>query len=493
MNSKERSQQMKASQLIKVILILLMLGMLLAACGKTSQDKETDETNNLEAPDLLGNKSKDDNKKGFNKKNDKYEGIKDIGNDDEEIKDSENNGKNSKDTWSDRDGLVKVWKEGSDYFIYYDLDKWEALHDITSFNQAAFPNSTFVDKQVKITGINEGVKDIVILSIDGYGGPYGYREDFPNIFFIMESGYVAWKGCYPPRNMIGEDGKSYIEDEQYIYHYLPYIEDIISLSIENDNEGMGTETVFAIDKKGLRYDIRHVLDFDYLVFDQYACYPSQSYGGKYDIIDLHMGSDGAAYIFKTIGSDAIVLSGTYIFHLDDSSSKGFRAPSISFDMELEPEMLEAYPSEAKFQGTFLVAEDNNEFQFFHVAGDSFEEGQDHFTFTAGTSFEGGQVEDDVEDEIDIWYMSEEDFMNYVKEAIPEVVYKMENMGMALLVDGTDTDLADYGYCRNIYLGTNHGGQFVKENHYTVTTDGIIFAYNVLEDLWYITYYPEWYY
>ncbi len=381
--------------------------------------------------------------------------------------------------WTDDKGLITIRKEDCKYYIYYDLEKWEEIHDITKVTEEEYLYHTLADRELLIDGIDEGIKDIAIVSIDGYGGSYILKNDFPIIFMLMDSGKVTWMFGYPPMDGEVYDGEQYVQEEQYSYGYLPYLEDIVSFSYEKDGEGIGALTLFAIDKEGLRYDMRHILDYSPLVYGQWNTFPSIEHDGEFDAITIFLTEEGDATMYKTKDGREVEIryEGTYEIYLDDSSSKGYRAPSITLDVKLAEKMPEDYKTDVSFKGTFLMAIDEEaNISFYHIDGDTFKKGVDSFTFTMD-EYEGEYSG------FNIWYLMDEEFIEYFLNVMPEVRDKVEKHGMALLVEGS-TDLTDYGLCRDISLGTNHADNFVREIHYTVTEFGIVFEYNPLDDLWY---------
>ncbi len=66
---------------------------------------------------------------------------------------------------------------------------------------------------------------------------------------------------------------------------------------------------------------------------------------------------------------------------------------------------------------------------------------------------------------------------------------IEVYGMALLDTGEYTEVNDDAY-RLISLSTNHQDQFVREKHYAITSDGIIYEYDVLDDEWIVQWVPD---
>lgn len=382
-------------------------------------------------------------------------------------------------SWSDVDGLVKVWKKDKEYYIYYDLEKWEEIHEISNYIKEGFPDSSPADRELLLLGLHEEIKDVAIVSIDGYGGSYDDRNNFPLVFMLMESGGVNWLYGNPPRDGALYEGSNekYIEEEQYSFGYLPYLGDIESFSFESDGEGIGTMTLFAQTKDGLRYDMRHVLDFRSLTLTQWF----SDYKEGFDSINLNLMDDGSATMYKVKSKDKIRIryEGTYELHLDDSSSKGIRAPAISLDLSLI-ENPKGYQAKAKFKGNHMISEDMGTITFYHMEGDYFQDGVDYLQFNPGG------FGYDNEDFIHIWSFTDEEFMGYFLSAMPEIETLIKNHGMSLLVDGGVENLEYHGLGRNISLGTHHDERFVRERHYTVTANGSVFEYDPLDDMWYLS-------
>lgn len=443
-----------------LIVFSLIFPIILTGCGQESSTSIGNEEGNNEKLDLLPKKVEAD-------KADKVL-----------VEEKE------KDSWTDEKGLIRIWKENDNYYMYSDLEKWEEIHDIYNYHESIYNFDTqLVDRELVIEGLDGEVKDVAIVSIDGYGGGLDEKNDFPLIFMLMENGEVAWIYGYPPWDSNYDEGESFYQDSQHIYGYLPYLRDIVSLSYEKDTEGLGDPTLFAIDGDGLRYDIRYAFDFAALSYIGWATFPANAHDGEFESIQIDLGIDGDARMIKTIyGEVEIFYEGNYDIHLDDSSSRGYRAPSISLDLKLDYITNDAYTAEEKFKGTFMLDLDEaNDIIFYPSDGDSFDDRGEFYKFMI--------VEPNYD--FSIWALTDGEFMEYFLDVMPHVKIDMvENQGMSLLVDGESTELIDYGYCRDIVLGTNKGESFVREKHFTVTEEGSVFEYNPLEDLWYLEFHPN---
>lgn len=440
-----------------LIVLFLVFPIVLTACDNKSKDSIGKEEGNNEKFDLLTKKDKDGKAAGEKKE---------------------------KNSWTDEKGLIKIWKENNDYYIYNDLEKWEEIHDIYNYHESIYNFDThLVDRELLIEGLNGEIIDVAIVGIDGYGGSLDEKNDFPLIFMLMESGEVAWLYGYPPWDSDYDEGESFYQESQHIYGHLPYLKDIVSLSYEKDTEGIGGLTLFAIDKDGLRYDIRHIFDFAALSHIGWLTFPSNAHDGEFESIQIDLSIDGDARMIKTIyGEVEIFYEGSYDIHLDDSSSKGYRAPSLTLDLKLDHITNDAYTDKERFKGTFMLALDEvRDIIFYPSDGDSFDNEGEFYKFIIA----------EPEYDFSIWYLTDDEFIEYFLDVMPHIKKDMvEKQGMSLLVDGESTELIDYGYCRNIVLGTNRGESLVREKHFTVTDEGSVFEYNPLDDLWYLEFHPN---
>lgn len=89
---------------------------------------------------------------------------------------------------------------------------------------------------------------------------------------------------------------------------------------------------------------------------------------------------------------------------------------------------------------------------------------------------------------DVLLLDDEQLMTYFLQSLPDLKLQVENQGLALLVDGW-IEIPDIGYARNIHLGTNHEGQFVRERYYVVSQTGIIYYLDILTNSWVLVYSP----
>ena len=78
-------------------------------------------------------------------------------------------------------------------------------------------------------------------------------------------------------------------------------------------------------------------------------------------------------------------------------------------------------------------------------------------------------------------MSDKELINYLLSQAPEANRKVKTLGMTALVTGETTDLGDIGLCRDVWLGTNHEENFVREILYLISGDGTIYEYDPVGD------------
>lgn len=322
-----------------------------------------------------------------------------------------------KNTWTDEKGLVKIWKEGEEYYIHSDLDKWEEAFNISDYTERHYMNGILVDRNLVISGLDQKVKDIRISQIEGYSGSFEDEHNFPIIFFLMESGDISWMHAYPALDTLLEDGTIYEEKDKYVYDYLAYLKDIKDFVYENDGEGYGNKSLFAIDKDGLKYNMKHVLDYQGF---RYGFWVSYAHGEDFDEVNLDFtGEDTITMYTKKEGQEIVSqYEGSYTMYLDDNSSVGYRAPSIGLDLDLIDPVLGRPIGGKGFKGTYMLSmEGPYTYLFFHTDGDFFYSDGEVFQFDLDY-YEGEYGMG--ADEFSIWYLTDEMFMDYFLDVMPHI-------------------------------------------------------------------------
>lgn len=255
-------------------------------------------------------------------------------------------------SWLDDEGLIFVNERGKDLYISYDLDKWEEIYDLSAYLDEHYINIQPGDFELKIVGLDDKVKDIAIGLVENYSGSFADDKEFPAVFFLLENGRVQWLLAMPEpvSKDHGPQGIPNQEYESYSFPAVPWMEDIIELEPGLITEGIGGHTIYAIDKDGLRYDLALPMEFSFLRMNSWIASLEET-SSDYDYMILTFDDDENLNFFKASHDayfDNIDIDGSYRMHLDDSSASGYRAPSISLDIE-------------GYSGSYMIAQEN----FFH--------------------------------------------------------------------------------------------------------------------------------
>ena len=81
------------------------------------------------------------------------------------------------------------------------------------------------------------------------------------------------------------------------------------------------------------------------------------------------------------------------------------------------------------------------------------------------------------------------YTEYLLFTIDSVREMVESNGMAILDTGEYVEL-DGGYYRLVSLGINHPDYFSREIHYAISSDGVIYEYDVILDEWTVIWVPD---
>ncbi|HZJ76382.1 MAG TPA: hypothetical protein VFC70_01615, partial [Oscillospiraceae bacterium] len=376
----------------------------------------------------------------------------------------------------DEDGLVKIRTENGKVYISFDVDKWINDPDFYDYLETQKEvhgyDGNIIDEEFIIGELSGTVKDICVGKIESL--EYVYDSDFitPAVFFLMEDGTVEWMYAFP---YITEFQDETVYMNSYVsYGKISWIKDIVSLSYEAETEGVGNKSVFATDKEGLKYNLKipaglgGITSFPWtteLFYDEHH--------DTYYVVDLRLSEDGKAVLTKGLSDypPEKTYEGTYELYLDESSSKGYRAGMIGFDLKSRsPDFGE---KNREFKGVYFIDSDFNSMTLWPADGDIFHQGIDEYKFFSKLD---GEM-------IDIWGMTDEKLTEYLLMCVPEAEHYVKDLGMAVLVTDEATKF-EYGEMgRNIWLGTDHKDHFVKEILYTVTNYNQVFEYDVVNDEW----------
>ena len=151
----------------------------------------------------------------------------------------------------DEEGLVTITVKDGRAEIEYDLEKWGAIYDMAEYlDYYAYLFDYLFDEGV-MAELNGGP-----FPVDTYQGTIAdacigkipmlsYDEEYfiPSVILLMEDGSLE----YSPANLAMDNAF----EQHYLNYPLYFLEDIVSLEYANGRNG---ETIYAIDKNGVKYD-----------------------------------------------------------------------------------------------------------------------------------------------------------------------------------------------------------------------------------------------
>lgn len=367
----------------------------------------------------------------------------------------------------------------------------EAAVALVPSGWSAYPNALEADVELPggvspedyffpVEGLSGKVRDACVGEITGLaasGGSGGYPE--PAVIFLMEDGSLEWLTVDPGWFALGKDlGYDGLVSSR---GRIPWIEDIVSLSWENEAEGTGEDTaVYAQSGGGTRYNLKYPLTFSRLIGPvwQYNLVP-----GEYVSV-LRFEEDGTVSLGKGRAYSDLAESyqGAYRVCLAEDGADGARAGAIAFDLTLDWSVFEEENrSPASIRGTYFAQLEQGAPPTLHLwlsEGDPLDWGYDgpmeEYVF-AMADLPGGAPE--------IATLDDGELTEYLLATVPEAKSLVEESGMAMLVTGDVSEVPGAGVCRSVWLGTNHNGAFVREVLYAVDGYGQSYRYDASGDRW----------
>jgi len=82
-----------------------------------------------------------------------------------------------------------------------------------------------------------------------------------------------------------------------------------------------------------------------------------------------------------------------------------------------------------------------------------------------------------------------DLIDYLLSKVDRARGFVYELGMSALVTGETEELEGVGVCQLVFLGTGSEDQFVKEIHYAISHDGVIYEYDPIFDVWNCVFFP----
>lgn len=386
---------------------------------------------------------------------------------------------------TDPEGLVTLTIDDGEAFVTFDPDRWASLAEIDA-GELLMELFEPTDETFTIETFSGRVKDGIVSPIEGFGINPLTDVDVPVIVLLMEDGSVEWLSPSPYFAFPGERLHSVTR--------LPYLPDIVALESGTSAEGIGAPTVFAEDEQGLHYDIRLPYRYSELTAGPWICTVSDS-EGDYGL-QLLLGQNGVAKFRKTrtmpVGFDA-EYTGTYILHLDEESSLGRRAGMLTLDLELASgqRLHEIMDAPESISGDFFL--DSEAFEGWIGLG-------------AGAGDPLFLMDGEPVDYCDFWmdyeadplpgtemmsadFLDNEDLIRYITRHVPEAKRNFEELGMSAMVSDERSFIPHDGLCRDVWFGTDHEEQFVRELLYAVGSAGAIYEFDVVADSWDMLFVP----
>ena len=418
----------------------------------------------------------------------------------------------------DAENLISVRINDGRAELFFDLEKWDSLHGI--YDNDYYPAEEINEGPFDIVTINKGlITDVCIGKIDDLFEGYLGMRDFitPTIALLMEDGSVEFLRTDP---FEGINGKAL-----YSRGRLPWLGGVVSFSYENDKEGTGGMTIFARDKDGLMYDIKRLYTMTGIFDEEWIFNREREDFPEWRYCTLQLFESGNTVFFETGLTDGWGIGdygkyeGSYEISLAENAANGKRPGLIEFSLS----KMSGDTETEQLNGTYFIqSRDGNTIEIWHSDGDHLANvgGMPITEFFFVRSDPGNvfkQFTYDAEDDsyisgVDIvitdgwdeivyaeffdghrfgWIRTEgfdnRGIINYLMARLPEAWEKAHGLGMAALCTGETTELTDIGLCRDVWLGTNHPEQFVREILYTISGSGDIYEYNPVDDLYYLAY------
>jgi len=379
----------------------------------------------------------------------------------------------------DSEGLVEVTIGDGKAELTFDIEQWDKLYDIYNIYDATFyADSRFLQNgPYEIISFSDmKIKDACIGKIKSLNAKI-YGIDDVTVLLLMEDGTLEFFTTYP-----------YPWEDEYIFYSfgkLPWLKDIVSLSYESDNEGIGEMTIFAADKNGLRYDVRNFCHLISVFQCEWVYEIGPAFEDDIECIFLGLKEDGELSLRKGLlynGDCYAFYTGKYTVSLSSAGGKPVLALELWDEWELDMSNPD-FNLPPDLIGEYFFTVDYNYFTLYLAEGDVLhysEDGAQILTYPFWEhwsdiyAFYGD----------DGWYdgYTEERVLYIIGNLCDETVNYFEQGMTALYIQ--DYELIDGEMCWKVALGTNHDENFVTEVIYAVEVESMqVYRYDVLDDTW----------
>jgi len=373
--------------------------------------------------------------------------------------------------WRNDEGFIEVCIEDDAVILMFDFDQWEDYNYLIESDSAEMylGGLTVFEGPFVVWGLLGGVADVCI----GTVGTLDWNEyglTLPAVLFLMEDSSVEWLFANP------------FTSELVSFGALPWLNDIVSVTYEKNEEDDIDTTFIAENADGLRVDVRTF------------CYLSQSiFANEWIHVIGSVNEDDMECIFVSFGADGglsmrkgLLHDGDsyafYIGHYEIILSESAPVMLIELWDEWKLDMSDPdFGEPPEMSGTYGFEADSVYFMLFLTDGEPLHRNGDE---TPVTDYLFWQLYANTE-WIDIMELSDGELIDYLintAEGAYERVYEWSDP-LTPIVTGDMIELDDVGLCRLVYLGTDHIGHFVKEIQYAVSDSGLIYEYDPLEDIW----------
>ncbi|NLP48387.1 MAG: hypothetical protein GX345_05510 [Clostridiales bacterium] len=386
----------------------------------------------------------------------------------------------------DEDGLVEIQIKNGAATISFDYDRWDELHRVFEDEDGPAIKATLPQGPMKINGLEGNVQDACIGKVEALDWTLGNDFVTPSVFLLMEDGSVGHFLAVFPYPEIRDLDQPFDEDF-WEADRLPFLEGIESLTYESSKEGQGEMTVLAQDDRGLSYDLRlpvSIVDiFEGTWIGNIRLTEDEE--GHPTVSHLTFLEDGTLYYDVGIGrgpsiSEFEMWEGTYNIVL--AEGQAYPPGTISLELNREWQITrdqenQAYISQnSQIKGSYRFASpDRGILDFYPNTGDLLYPYEEDFEYSFWLYYRADQ-------DIGLDNMSDSDLSELLVSQVGGV-YDMVQAGMSTLVTGEISEVPYGGFCKDIWLGTNHEGKFTKEILYSIGQSGAIYEYDAVEDFW----------
>jgi len=387
----------------------------------------------------------------------------------------------------DEEGLVEVRIENGEATLTFNLDKWEKQYNLSLYiEEFVYNPSGAIPKSgpFKISGFSGKVLDACVgkvLAMDYYYFPFEYFDDFiiPSIMLLMDDGTVNWLLANPMAQLF----ERMLNDSSYhIDGKLPLINNIASLSFEDDNAGFGEKAFFAADREGSRYNLLAPWKLLTLCDAAWYCMPIGSIPA-YTPALLSFDESGGVTLKRRHENGFIVLhKGTYKINLIKNSEQ-FPA-AFSFDLSLDwwdtPEGDTKSPPQ-KISGKYSVETDGELWTLWQGDGDPLFMG-DNLTPEGYSLARFNQPDEDVDMTGESRWFFQEEVLSILETLCEETMNSIAR-GM-VVVNGEEKVDINGDDCHIVHLGNYvNSRHFVTRAIYAVNYRYEVFRYDAKTQKW----------